>query len=79
MVSYTIRKEFRDAILEKGWRFNGERWFCPKDHLDVKALTVPSEKIENAEQIFSLQCKICDLKVKDEEELGKMPVEGAGE
>jgi transcription elongation factor Elf1 len=77
MVSYTIRKEFKDSILERGWRFNGQRWFCPNDHLDVKALTVPSVNIKNAEQIFTLQCQICDLKVEDEVELKKLSVEGA--
>jgi hypothetical protein len=79
MASYTIRKEFRNAILEKGWRFNGQRWFCPKDHLDVKALTLPSEKIENAEQIFSLHCQICDLKVEDKEETMNLSVDGTEE
>ncbi len=75
MVRYSMRKGFKDKLYEEGWRFNGERWFCPNEHSTIKILTVPSTKIIDAEQMFTLECSICGLIVADDVEIEKLQEE----
>ncbi len=75
MVKYSMSNVFKNKLYKAGWRFNGERWFCPKEHSTIKILTAPSEKIRDAEQMFTLECSICGAIVVDEVELKKLEKE----